>query len=57
MSSRGTSTPAFEVARFSEHVLNFLLCLVCFLVALAVSLLRGLTAVSGANTTAQEHRK
>lgn len=28
MSSGGTSTPAFEAACFSEHILNFVLCLV-----------------------------
>lgn len=56
MSSRGTSTLAFEVACFSEHILNFVSCVVCFLVALPVSLLMRLTAVSGATTTTQEHR-
>lgn len=57
MSSGGTSTLAFEVVCFSEHILNFLLSVVCFLVALSVSLLRALTAVSGTTTTAQEHRR
>lgn len=55
MSSGGTSSLAFEVAYFSEHIVYFVWCLVCFLVALPVCLLRGLTAVSGATTTTQEH--
>lgn len=37
MSSEGTSTLAFEVACFSEHILNFVSCVVCFVVALPVS--------------------
>lgn len=40
MSSRGTFTPAFEVACFSEHILNFALCLV-WVWLLCLSLCRG----------------